>query len=208
MSNGLIDIIALLALCSGGYLFWQWRLQEEAARMHAERICKRYQLQFLDIARISGKPRFTPRLGWQATFLFGFSSDSKSRYEGTLVLLNRQLSDMQLPPHRAHEQAREGATVAAEPSHSKPSASQTAAPQSSTTQRDNTVNLSSRSTLHTIPAPVGAWSVSYGERNASTQPASGAESDDIIEAIFPADNEPLANVSKPIIINDASGIDG
>ncbi|RUO22550.1 hypothetical protein CWE08_05075 [Aliidiomarina iranensis] len=115
MSANLYDVLALLLLLLGGYLFWQWRLQEEHARKHAEAVCKQYNVQFLDIARSRGRPRFTPRTGWEASFQFGFSSDIQTRYEGELLLLNLHLSDVRMPPHKApaanHESAIEGETV-------------------------------------------------------------------------------------------------
>lgn len=102
MSANLIDVLVLLGLFLLGYLFWQWRLQEEHARRHAEQICAKNKVQFLDIARTTGKFAFKPKLGWQAKFTFGFSSDSKSRYEGSITLINLYLQNSQLPPFRFH----------------------------------------------------------------------------------------------------------
>ncbi|MCH8491727.1 MAG: DUF3301 domain-containing protein [Idiomarina sp.] len=120
MTDGLMDALYLLLLILGVYLFWQWRLQEESARKHAETVCKQYKVQFLDVARSGGRLRLTPRTGWEAQFQFGFSSDTKSRYEGELTLLNLNLRDVQMPPHRSAPDARaasntvDGTVVAAD----------------------------------------------------------------------------------------------
>ncbi|TRW49563.1 DUF3301 domain-containing protein [Aliidiomarina halalkaliphila] len=100
MNVNLFELIVLLGLFLLAYLFWQWRLQEEFARQHAEALCKRHDLQLLDIARASGRPRFRPKTGWEACFVFGFSSDIQSRYEGQIWLLNRHLRDYRLPTYR------------------------------------------------------------------------------------------------------------
>lgn len=122
----LTELVVLLTLIFLGYLFWQWRMQEEFARQHAEALCKRYQLQFLDIARESGRPRFRPRTGWEATFVFGFSSDNQSRYEATIVLMNRHLRDYKLPTYRQEaEPSSEDVTVdAKQPARSETSPAQ------------------------------------------------------------------------------------
>ncbi|WP_194755844.1 DUF3301 domain-containing protein [Aliidiomarina indica] len=118
MNINLMELVALLALLLFGYLFWQWRLQEEFARKHAEMLCKRHDIQFLDIARSSGRPRFSPKPGWEARFVFGFSSDTQSRYEGEIMLLNRHLRDYSLPTYRTATEPQASDLAASPASHS------------------------------------------------------------------------------------------
>ncbi|RUO42291.1 DUF3301 domain-containing protein [Pseudidiomarina aestuarii] len=97
----LADVILLLGLCFGGYLFWQGRRQAEAAQQHARRYCQQEGLQFLDLAWQASRPhRWGRRMGWQSRYNFGFSSDGESRYEGEITLLNLSLQRVSTPPYR------------------------------------------------------------------------------------------------------------
>lgn len=184
MNANLYDVLALLLLILGGYLFWQWRLQEEHARKQAEAICKKYNVQFLDIARSHGRPRFTPRTGWEAGFQFGFSSDIQTRYEGELVLLNLHLRDVTMPPHKApagdNENAIDGETVSTSGAGSHT--------QSERAQEKPKVMPTTGA--HQIPAPITTFNVSYGERKPTTDSSAADNSSElppIIDAIFPED---------------------
>lgn len=199
MTNGLMDALYLLLLILIVYLFWQWRLQEESARKHAETVCKQYKVQFLDIARSGGRLRLTPRTGWEAEFQFGFSSDTKSRYEGELTLLNLHLRDVQMPPHRSAPDTSsasntvDGSVVAADTKSSEPP-------------------LASRSNLHNIPAPAIAWNVTYGQ-GSRTEANESEEDTDIIAAVFPSDHNDIPAeqndaLSTPFPIDGPNSIDG
>lgn len=96
----LTDLLLLLGFISIAVAFWQWRQQDEKARQYAQQLCKRHELQLLDIARKKGRPSWQNGMGWLATFQFGFSSDRKMRYEGTIELFNLRLKDTFIPPHR------------------------------------------------------------------------------------------------------------
>ncbi len=93
----LLLLFGFIAVCGA---FWQWRQQDEAARTYAQQLCKRHELQLLDIARKRGRPSWQHGLGWLAVFQFGFSSDRELRYEGRLELFNLRLKDTYIPPHR------------------------------------------------------------------------------------------------------------
>jgi hypothetical protein len=224
MTDGLMDALYLLLLILGVYLFWQWRLQEESARKHAETVCKQYKVQFLDVARSGGRLRLTPRTGWEARFQFGFSSDTKSRYEGELTLLNLNLRDVQMPPHRSAPDSSstsntfEGTVVAADarsPERSTNTPEETAESGAITNknQREKSApSLTSRGNLHNIPAPAIAWNVTYGQRN-ETNASENQEDNDIILAVFPSDDNPIpaehSNASIiPFPIDGPNSIDG
>ncbi|MCL5254961.1 MAG: DUF3301 domain-containing protein [Gammaproteobacteria bacterium] len=180
MSAGLLDALALLGLFLLGYLFWQWRLQEEQARRHAEQVCEKNNVQFLDIARSSGRLALKPKLGWQASFTFGFSSDSKSRYEGEIVLINLYLKQALLPPFRFHADV-DNDIVDVEPSTatSEPSTPPAPQPKSTTSNYnvsygDTAARVKQRSSAHQVPAPTHTT-----HRH--------DELDDVVDAIFPDD---------------------
>ncbi|MCC5856275.1 MAG: DUF3301 domain-containing protein [Idiomarina sp.] len=115
------NILILLGLFIFAASFWNWRRQDEQARLHALALCKHHKLQFLDIARIKGFPTLTGGPGWQATFQFGFSSDGESRYEGTLLMRNLRLVDVELPVYRtAQDIDSEAVEPSEKSSNSKP----------------------------------------------------------------------------------------
>ena len=224
MTNGLMDALYLLLLILGVYLFWQWRLQEESARKHAETVCKQYKVQFLDVARSGGRLRLTPRTGWEAQFQFGFSSDTKSRYEGELTLLNLHLRDVQMPPHRSAPDTSsasntvDGSVVAAdEHSHERdtnsPEATTGSGEATNKNQQEKSApSLASRGNLHNIPAPAVAWNVTYGQRS-QTDASESQEDDDIIAAVFPSDHNDIPAehsdaLSTPFPMDGPSSIDG
>ncbi|MFU8784078.1 DUF3301 domain-containing protein [Aliidiomarina sp.] len=231
MTDGLMDALYLLLLILGVYLFWQWRLQEESARKHAETVCKQYKVQFLDVARSGGRLRLTPRTGWEAQFQFGFSSDTKSRYEGELTLLNLNLRDVQMPPHRsapdttsasntvdgtvvaADENSPERGTNSPEPNTNSPEPNAGSSETTNNNQQEKSApSLASRSNLHNIPAPAIAWNVTYGQRNQNDASESHAD-DDIIAAVFPSDHNDIPAehsdaLSTPFPIEGPSSIDG
>lgn len=187
MSANLIDVLALLGLFLLGYLFWQWRLQEEHARRHAEQICAKNKVQFLDIARTAGKFALKPKLGWQAQFTFGFSSDSKSRYEGSITLINLFLQTSQLPPFRFHAnphdddvEADSVTTSQQTPARAAPAPS--AAPAATSPEQiayrvrygDPQPSVRSRALAHQIPA------ATHSSRPDDELPP-------VIDAVFPSD---------------------
>lgn len=98
------DVVLLLLLLGCAALFWQWRRQAELAGTYARRYCQQHQLQLLEIHRASGKlswHRSAP--GWSALFIFDFSSDGESRYQGQLWLFNLHLQQIEVPPYRLPE---------------------------------------------------------------------------------------------------------
>lgn len=84
------------------YFFWQNRKIAEAAWQHAELQAKQLNVQLLSIActkrRIgllkNGKP------GIKSLFLFEFSSDGETQYQGELELEDIKLVKSTIPPYR------------------------------------------------------------------------------------------------------------
>ncbi|RUO50975.1 DUF3301 domain-containing protein [Pseudidiomarina aquimaris] len=100
----LSDALLLIAVAFIGLLFWQGRRQAELARVHAQRYCQQYQLQFLDIAWQGGKLSKAGRhFGWLSRYQFAFSSDREHRYEGEITMLNLRLQKVDTPVYRLPE---------------------------------------------------------------------------------------------------------
>ncbi|RUO36306.1 DUF3301 domain-containing protein [Aliidiomarina sanyensis] len=188
----LLELVVLLSLLLLGYLFWQWRMQEEFARQHAEALCKRYKLQFLDIARHSGRPRFRPRTGWEATFVFGFSSDSQSRYEATVILMNRHMLDYTLPTYRQ----------STEPSAEDVSPEATGA--KSTQRASEPPRHQFRITYGTLPA-VAPWQAA--SKGLGHQEETTSTDDEIVDAVF-KNESPDATPAPFTIDSHTSNSDG
>lgn len=86
-------------------LFWYFaylRRVSEYARSHANKYCKKENLQFLSIARLSSKPRFSKKLGpyWESHFDFEFSGDGTSKYHGNMKLKGYKLDNIDTPAYR------------------------------------------------------------------------------------------------------------
>ncbi|MCQ8877647.1 DUF3301 domain-containing protein [Pseudoalteromonas shioyasakiensis] len=84
------------------YLFWLNRKVAEAANNHAKRQSEQLQVQLMSVACIkrrfgllrNGKP------GIKSEFMFEFSSDGQSVYQGVLVMENEMLKSVIVPPHK------------------------------------------------------------------------------------------------------------
>ena len=84
------------------YLFWLNRKVAEAANGHAKRQSEQLQVQLMSVACIkrrfgllkNGKP------GIKSEFIFEFSSDGESVYQGVLLMENEMLKSVVVPPHK------------------------------------------------------------------------------------------------------------
>jgi len=74
----------------------------EFGRQHVQKYCEKENLQYLSIARLSSRLRFSKRLGlyWLSQFEFEFSGDGESKYVGTAYLENYKLEQIVLPAFR------------------------------------------------------------------------------------------------------------
>ena len=86
-------------------IFWYFvylRRVSEYARSHANKYCKQENLQFLAIARLSSKFRFSKRYGphWISQFDLEFSGDGESKYHGTMTLRGYKLDKIDTPAYR------------------------------------------------------------------------------------------------------------
>lgn len=76
----------------------------EAGKKHVLLYCQQNNLQFIDIARRSSKPRFSRQSGfyWLSVFDFNFSGDGEMSYQGVMTLRGLKLSDITTPAFRIH----------------------------------------------------------------------------------------------------------
>ncbi|QUI71616.1 DUF3301 domain-containing protein [Pseudoalteromonas sp. M8] len=91
-----------IIVSSGIALFWYSRQIAEAANRHAQYQAESLQVQLLSVACI--KRRFgvlkDGKLGIKSQFMFEFSSDGESAYQGKLYLENERLVKKELPAYK------------------------------------------------------------------------------------------------------------
>ncbi|WP_199609303.1 DUF3301 domain-containing protein [Flocculibacter collagenilyticus] len=85
------------------WAFWYQRSLAEIARNFAQQHCQQRQVQFISIALV--KRGFTRNkrgtLTLKTEFNFEFSGDGESRYEGQIILIGKQLADIQMPAYKS-----------------------------------------------------------------------------------------------------------
>ena len=84
------------------YLFWLNRKVAEAANGHAKRQVEQLQVQLMSVA--CTKRRFgilkNGKPGIKSEFIFEFSSDGESVYQGVMFLENEMLKSVVVTPHK------------------------------------------------------------------------------------------------------------
>jgi len=100
----LSDLLWLTLIC-GAMLHW-WKAQQiKELALHAVRKhCKELELQLLDQSiALRGfwlKRASDGRIRIWRSYVFSFSSTGDDRYEGRISLLGREITGLQLQPHR------------------------------------------------------------------------------------------------------------
>jgi hypothetical protein len=93
------NLLFILAMVLFGTTIWKLRQQSEFAKSMVENHCQKLNLQMLSFAR----SHFNFKLGeefLQAHFIFEFSSDGTSSYQGKLLLTGLTKPRFQLPAYR------------------------------------------------------------------------------------------------------------
>lgn len=84
------------------YFFWLNRKIAEAANVHAKRQSEQLQVQLMSVA--CSKRRFgilkNGKPGIKSEFIFEFSSDGESAYQGVLIMEDEKLKSVVVPPHK------------------------------------------------------------------------------------------------------------
>ena len=96
------NIYSLLLVALVFWYFVHLRKVSEFARFHAKSYCEQENLQFLSIARLSSRFRFSKRHGphWISHFALEFSGDGESSYHGTVTLRGYKLEHIDTPAYR------------------------------------------------------------------------------------------------------------
>ncbi|GEK09234.1 DUF3301 domain-containing protein [Pseudoalteromonas sp. McH1-7] len=83
-------------------LFWYSRQIAEAATRHAQHQAESLQVQLLSVACTKRRIGVLKngKLGIKSQFMFEFSSDGESAYQGKLYLENERLVRKELPAYR------------------------------------------------------------------------------------------------------------
>lgn len=84
------------------YLFWLNRKIAEAANLQAKRQVEQLNVQLMSVA--CSKRRFgilkNGKPGMKSEFIFEFSSDGETVYQGRLLMENDRLRSVVIPPHK------------------------------------------------------------------------------------------------------------
>lgn len=95
------DLLAILALSFGCFLFWQQRRQSELAKAAIARRCQQLDLQLLSVAFSAHKLRDREkRWRWHTVYQFEFSALGDDCYQGKLVMQGFHPVQFQIPPYR------------------------------------------------------------------------------------------------------------
>ncbi|WP_105200570.1 DUF3301 domain-containing protein [Pseudoalteromonas sp. T1lg76] len=83
-------------------LFWYQRKLAEQARIHAQHQCQQLGVQLVSVACLKWRIGILTngKLGIRSTYLFEFSSDGESLYQGKLYMDNERLHGKDIPPHK------------------------------------------------------------------------------------------------------------
>lgn len=95
------DLLAILLLSLGCFLFWQQRRQAELAKAAISRKCEQLDLQLISVA--FGRHKFKTPEGlwrWHTVYWFEFSALGDDCYQGELQMIGFRLSAFHFPPHR------------------------------------------------------------------------------------------------------------
>lgn len=93
--------LGLSFFCIAWHFIHQRKLAE-AARRFVQGYCEEKSIQFISIAKLKARIVFDKNKGftWKNHYVFEFSGDKESRYEGTLVIQGSKVKDIELPAYR------------------------------------------------------------------------------------------------------------
>lgn len=95
------DLLSILLLSFGCFLFWQQRRQSELAKAAITRKCEQLELQMVSVA-FGGHKLKTPQGNWRwhTVYDFEFSALGDDCYQGQLTMVGFRPMQFHLPPHR------------------------------------------------------------------------------------------------------------
>lgn len=95
------NLLAILALFFGCFLFWQQRRQSELAKAAVAKRCKQLDLQLLSMSFGAHKLKTPEGLWrWHTVYHFEFSALGDDYYQGKLVMQSFRPVHFHIPPYR------------------------------------------------------------------------------------------------------------
>jgi hypothetical protein len=93
--------IGLSFFCLAWHFIHQRKLAE-SARNFTKNYCDEHSIQFISIAKLKSRLIFDKGRGltWQNNYVFEFSGDQETRYEGTLVIQGSKVKNIDMPVYR------------------------------------------------------------------------------------------------------------
>lgn len=93
------NILYLLVAIIVVYFFWYQRSLSETAKQHAVRYCEKHNVQLLSIALVKRKlsRNSRGRVAFETEYVFEFSGDGESKYEGFITLKDKHLANVDMP---------------------------------------------------------------------------------------------------------------
>lgn len=98
------DLLAILGLGFGCFLFWQQRRQSELAKAAIARRCEQLDLQMLSVSFGAHRIK-TPEgnLKWHTAYQFEFSALGDDCYQANLIMRGFRPVRFNIPPYRMSE---------------------------------------------------------------------------------------------------------
>lgn len=91
------ELLWLLAVAIGLFIFWRLRQQEEWARLAAANLCKQQQLQLLEVALVK---RRLGKGGLIHRYALDFSQSADTRYQAVFEMQGRKIVSVEWPVMR------------------------------------------------------------------------------------------------------------
>ena len=99
--EGLFLILIVAAI---GWYWWSMMQSKEIAKQAGKYTCERNGVQFLDetveMKKIWVRRNNRGRLEFCRLFFFEFATDGENRYQGRIVVLGKQVSDVNMDAYR------------------------------------------------------------------------------------------------------------
>ena len=100
-------VFLILLLAAVAAYWWSTMQSKELAKNAGRRVCDRYNVQFLD-ETVELKKQWLRRneqgkLEFCRLFFFEFATDGAERYQGRIIVLGKQVSDVEMDAYRLTE---------------------------------------------------------------------------------------------------------
>jgi len=100
-------LFLILLLAAVAWYWWSTMQSKELAKNAGKQLCTRYDVQFLDetveMKKIWVRRNNAGRLELCRLFFFEFATDGETRYQGRILILGKQVSDVEMDAYRISE---------------------------------------------------------------------------------------------------------